>query len=100
MHFENSPELYAGSADVPSAARRQARGICYKDEIISRFALSADETSAFPAKSGFFLRLHQRLSCRILRLNNLDVPRPLYLGATGATRQRPYATKIESRQTT
>src|SRR5205823_2383203 len=31
---------------------------------------------------------------------NLNVPWPLYLGAIGATRQRPYMTKIESRQTT
>ena len=27
MHFESSHELFAGSADVPSATRRQARDI-------------------------------------------------------------------------
>jgi len=51
MHFESNRKLYAGSADVPSATRADRREV-FVNEIrsFSRFALNADETSAFPAK--------------------------------------------------
>jgi len=60
MRSESSREPYAGSADAP--VRNAPRGAMFvrKRRIISRFALIADEPSAFPAKPGFLiLKLHQ-----------------------------------------
>ena len=47
MDFESGRVLYAGSADVPSAAPTGAKHLSVK--IVSGFALSADGTSALPA---------------------------------------------------
>ena len=50
MHSESSRELHAGNADVPVRNPPTGAKFVRRIGIISRFALIADETSAFPAK--------------------------------------------------
>ena len=66
LHFERSLELDAGSADVPVRYALPGGKYLSNIKIISRFALSADDTSAFPAKWGFLIMklLHSRSFAR------------------------------------
>jgi hypothetical protein len=58
MHFGRGHELYAGSADVPSATRRQARSICQYDWIIFALRAQCGRDVRVPSNMRRFLILH------------------------------------------